>query len=106
MTSIIQTTDLTKYYSAATGWGNLFKPELFSKPAVSNVNLQVNQGEIFGLLGPNGAGKTTLIKILATLILPTTGTAHWLTKNSCNDIASISMSPETTSFTARAHWKR
>lgn len=75
MTSIIQTTDLTKYYSAATGWGNLFKPELFSKPAVSNVNLQVNQGEIFGLLGPNGAGKTTLIKILATLILPTTGTA-------------------------------
>lgn len=75
MTLIIQTNNISKYYSTASGWRNLFKQDRLSKPAVSNVNLEVNQGEIFGLLGPNGAGKTTLIKILATLILPTSGTA-------------------------------
>ncbi|MDD4651199.1 MAG: ABC transporter ATP-binding protein [Methanothrix sp.] len=39
------------------------------------INLQVREGEVFGLLGPNGAGKTTLIKILCTLIFPSTGAA-------------------------------
>jgi len=43
--------------------------------ALSGVNLEVPRGEFFGLLGPNGAGKTTLIKILVTLLAPTTGRA-------------------------------
>jgi ABC-2 type transport system ATP-binding protein len=43
--------------------------------ALQGLDLRVERGECFGLLGPNGAGKTTLIKILTTLLLPTTGSA-------------------------------
>ncbi len=44
--------------------------------ALENVDLVVERGECFGLLGPNGAGKSTLIKILTTLLLPTSGRAE------------------------------
>ncbi|MDI6770621.1 MAG: ABC transporter ATP-binding protein [Anaerolineales bacterium] len=44
--------------------------------ALQDVNIQIEQGELFGLLGPNGAGKTTLIKILVTLLAPTSGWAR------------------------------
>ena len=43
--------------------------------AVEGLNLQVNEGEVFGFLGPNGAGKTTTVRILACLIGPTAGHA-------------------------------
>lgn len=43
--------------------------------AVDSVSLQITQGEIFGLIGPNGAGKSTLIKMLTTLLPPTSGSA-------------------------------
>ncbi|WP_459481792.1 ABC transporter ATP-binding protein [Clostridium saccharoperbutylacetonicum] len=41
--------------------------------AVDNLNLQINDGEIYGLLGPNGAGKTTTIKMITGIIAPTNG---------------------------------
>lgn len=43
--------------------------------ALENLDLEVNEGEIFGFLGPNGAGKTTTLKILLGLMMPTSGRA-------------------------------
>ena len=58
---IIDTQSLTKKYGDFT--------------AVSNLNLSVREGEIFGFLGHNGAGKTTTVNILTTLLEPTSGSA-------------------------------
>jgi ABC-2 type transport system ATP-binding protein len=44
--------------------------------AVNGINLTVHAGEIFGFLGPNGAGKTTTMRILTTLLKPTSGNVH------------------------------
>ena len=43
--------------------------------AVDGIDLNISKGEIYGFLGPNGAGKTTLVRMLITLLLPTTGSA-------------------------------
>ena len=61
MDSAVAVSDLTKRY------GDLV--------AVDAVNFAVETGEIFGFLGPNGAGKSTTIKMLCTLVQPTSGTA-------------------------------
>jgi ABC-2 type transport system ATP-binding protein len=58
---MIETTNLTKYFG--------------SLGAVQSVSFTVGKGEVFGLLGPNGAGKTTTIRMLTTLLSPTSGTA-------------------------------
>lgn len=63
----IETFNLTKIYK--------LKKRHESITAIDNVNLEVYNGEILGLLGPNGAGKTTFLKILCTLLTPTSGTA-------------------------------
>src|SRR5438128_1661308 len=44
--------------------------------ALENLHLEIPEGEVYGLIGPNGAGKTTLIRILATLLDPTYGSAR------------------------------
>ena len=41
--------------------------------ALSNINLEINKGEIFAMLGPNGAGKTSLISIICGIVKPTSG---------------------------------
>ncbi|MEM2114836.1 MAG: ABC transporter ATP-binding protein, partial [Candidatus Caldarchaeum sp.] len=56
--------------------GRVFRNRGSVVQALENVNLRIETGQIYGLLGPNGAGKTTLVKILTTLLLPTTGEAY------------------------------
>ena len=55
--------------------GRVYRTRNETVTALTSVDLQVREGELFGVLGPNGAGKTTLIKILVTLLLPSSGTA-------------------------------
>ena len=64
---VLRTRNLSKLYGKRT--------------AVSNLNLEVYQGDIFGFLGPNGAGKTTTIRMALGLISPTTGSVEILGQN-------------------------
>jgi ABC-2 type transport system ATP-binding protein len=62
MAAAIKTVNLTKRYGTLV--------------ALSNLNLEIDEGDCFGFIGPNGAGKSTTIKILATLLQPTWGEAR------------------------------
>ena len=64
---IIRSFNLTKDYMLKGGKEVLV--------ALDDVNISINEGEIFGLLGPNGAGKTTMVQILTTVLQPTSGYA-------------------------------
>ncbi len=69
----IEAEGLRRVYRTRTGW---LRPRRETVEAVRGVDLTVRRGELFGLLGPNGAGKTTTIKMLNTLLIPTSGTAR------------------------------
>ncbi len=58
-----------------TGMRRVFRSGKRTVEAVAGVDLAVREGEIFGFLGPNGAGKTTTLRMLATLLPPSGGTA-------------------------------
>ena len=57
--------------------------------ALNNVNLEVNQGEIYGFIGPNGAGKTTTIRILLGILKRTTGEVKVFNKDAWHDAVEI-----------------
>jgi len=70
----VEINQLTKVFSSPTGLlKKLYRTTKTRVIALKDVNLTVNEGEIFGLVGRNGAGKTTLIKSISTLIEPTSG---------------------------------
>lgn len=62
MSPLIELQDLARHYNG--------------RPAVRGISLTIPAGEVFGLLGPNGAGKSTTLKMLATLLQPSAGTAR------------------------------
>jgi ABC-2 type transport system ATP-binding protein len=69
----IEALDLVRTYQTHTG---VLRRRPMTVEAVRGISFDVRPGELFGLLGPNGAGKTTTIKMLITLLLPTSGTAR------------------------------
>jgi ABC-2 type transport system ATP-binding protein len=78
----VETRDLVKTFERGrrTVWQRIRRePDKRDRfRAVDGIDLVVEPGEIFGLLGPNGAGKTTTMKMLATLLIPTSGTIRVL----------------------------
>src|SRR5436853_1186689 len=73
--AVIEAIELRRTYRTTTG---VIRRKPLEVEAVRGVSFSVAQGELFGLLGPNGAGKTTTIKMLITLLLPTSGQARVL----------------------------
>jgi ABC-2 type transport system ATP-binding protein len=75
-TAVIEVSDLVKIYGGETR-------------AVDQVSFDVERGELFGFLGPNGAGKTTTIRILGTLLRPTSGAARVAGYDVVSDAAEV-----------------
>ncbi|MGV2448153.1 UNVERIFIED_CONTAM: ATP-binding cassette domain-containing protein, partial [Bacillus sp. ATCC 13368] len=76
---MVQTSGLTKTFKG--------------QEVVSNVSMHIRKGEIYGFLGPNGAGKTTIMKMLTSLVKPTSGEinilGHKLTNRSYEILGKI-----------------
>ena len=67
MGTILKTNDLTKKYD--------------NKVVVDNLNIEIEEGEIFGLLGPNGAGKSTTMNMICGIVRPTLGNVEFMEKD-------------------------
>src|SRR5437763_1684628 len=73
--AVVEVEQLARTYRTSTG---IVRRRTVEVEAVRGVSFEIGKGELFGLLGPNGAGKTTTIKMLITLLLPSSGTARVL----------------------------
>jgi ABC-2 type transport system ATP-binding protein len=84
--SAITVQDLHRAYHTSKG---IFRKKHEIVEAVRGISFEVDFGELFGLVGPNGAGKTTTIKMLTTLLTPTSGTAKVLGFDVVKDVMDI-----------------
>jgi len=82
VTTVVEAVDLRRTYRTTTG---TFRRGSVEVEAVRGISFEIQEGELFGLLGPNGAGKTTTIKMLITLLIPTSGTARVLGRDVVKD---------------------
>ena len=80
--AVVEALDLHRTYRTTTG---TFRRRSLEVEAVRGVSFEIQEGELFGLLGPNGAGKTTTIKMLITLLIPTSGRALVLGRDVVED---------------------
>ena len=78
MKTAIRTENLTRRFGSFT--------------AVDGVNLEIEEGDIFGFLGPNGSGKSTVIRMLCGLLLPTEGSAEVLGNDVVRDSEAVKTS--------------
>jgi len=82
----IEVRNLRRVYKTSIG---VIRRKIKEVVAVEDISFDVQPGELFGLLGPNGAGKTTTVKMLTTLLIPTSGTARILGMDIVNDARKI-----------------
>ena len=84
-TPAVEVENLRREFQTGKGFKKRGRPAV----ALDGVSLEIAQGEVLGLLGPNGAGKTTLVKVLSTVLLPTSGTARVLGHDIVEETAAV-----------------
>lgn len=86
MTAAVEAIDLRRSFTTRSGTLRRTRKDV---EAVKGVSFEIAPGELFGLLGPNGAGKTTTIKMLITLLIPTSGSATVLGHDVVTDVREV-----------------
>ncbi|MER5750818.1 ABC transporter ATP-binding protein [Streptomyces sp. NPDC002088] len=89
MNHAIAVGELTRTYTTRIRNGLFRSSEKKSFTALHGIDLEIESGEVRGILGPNGAGKSTLIKILSTVLLPTSGQATVLGHDVATDAVEV-----------------